>query len=216
MNRMTSTEDLISSLSHGATPIRRLASPLFRAAGVIAVATMLIAAFVAVRGFRADLSSRLGDVSFLLSIGAAWLTGAAATLGAFEISLPDRPRLWALLPGPSLVLWLWGVGYGCLAHWVAIPFGAPVAQASMRCLETLIGTSVPLGLILFLSLRRSHPLRSSETAWLGALAVAAFADTAHLLIHVVEATELVLLMNFVVVAALTALGGMGGVRLLRR
>ena len=47
---------------------------------------------------------------------------------------------------------------------------------------------------------------------LGALAVAAFADTAHLLIHVVEASALVLVINLVPVTLILLLGGLFGRR----
>jgi hypothetical protein len=212
---MGSTEDLIASLTERLTPARRLPPPALRAAALIVLATALVAALAFARGPRADLAQRLGETAFLVAVGAAWLTGASATLAAFELSLPDRPRAWMLLPLPAFVPWVWGVGYGCLAHWVAIPAGAPVAQESVRCLETLTMASVPLALVLWAMLRKARPLRPAGTAWLGALAVAAFADTAHLLIHVVEATVLVLVMNLLVVGIIVAICGLAGGRSLR-
>ena len=83
---------------------------------------------------------------------------------------------------------------------------------SIRCLETLIMASLPLGLVLWMMLRRSRPLRASATAWVGALAVAGFADTAHLLIHVVQASSLVLVINLVPVAIILVIGGILGRR----
>jgi hypothetical protein len=95
---------------------------------------------------------------------------------------------------------------------VAIPAGAPVVPDSIRCLETLIMASLPLGLVLWIMLRRARPLRPAATSWIGALAVAAFADTAHLLIHVVEASALVLVINLVPVTLILLLGGLFGRR----
>lgn len=203
---MATTEDVIASLANGLAPVRRLRPPVLRAALWVLLASALIALLAALRDPRADMNVMLGDPCYLMQLAGAWLTGATATLAAFEISLPDRSRAWMLLPVPSTLLWLSGFTVGCLAHWIAIPLGAPVAHDSVRCLETIIMASMPMALVLWLMLRRARPLRPSGTALLGALAVAAFADTAHLFIHVVEASLLVLLVNLVPVTII--IGGL--------
>ena len=209
---MRSTEDLIASLSTGLSPVRRLKPPLLRALAWILLATVVIALLVLLRGFRADIGPCLQDPAYLIQVAGAWLTGAAATLAAFEVSLPDRKRSWLLLPLPFAGLWLSGFAFGCLGDWIAIPAGAPIMADSIRCLETLIMASLPLGLVLWMMLRRARPLRASATAWVGALAVAGFADTAHLLIHVVQASSLVLVINLVPVAIILVIGGILGRR----
>ncbi len=209
---MRSTEDLIASLSTGLSPVRPLKPPLLRALGLVLLATAVIALLVLLRGFRADIGPCLKDPAYLIQVAGAWLTGAAATLAAFEVSLPDRKRGWLLLPLPFAGLWLSGFAYGCLGDWIAIPAGAPIMHDSVRCLETLIMASLPLGLVLWMMLRRSRPLRASATAWVGALAVAGFADTAHLLIHVVQASSLVLVINLMPVAIILVIGGIVGRR----
>jgi hypothetical protein len=201
---MTTTEDVIASLASELPPVRRLPPPLLRAALWVLLATALIALLAALRDLRADMDVMARDPAYWVQLAGAWLTGAAATLAAFEVSLPDRPRAWLLLPLPGAVLWLSGFAVGCLGHWIAIPPGAPIAHDSMRCLETIIMASVPMAVVLWLMLRRARPLRPSATALVAALAVAAFADTAHLLIHVVEASLLVLLVNLVPVALIVA------------
>ena len=207
---MRSTDDLIGSLAEQLAPVRRLGPPLLRTLGWIALATALVALLVLLRGSRPDLVIRFRDPAFLVQLGGAWLTGATATLAAFEISLPDRGRAWLLLPGPSIALWLYGFAYGCLAHWVAIPAGAPIVADSVQCLETIAMASAPLALVLWLMLRRARPLRPIGTAWLGSLAVAAFADTAHLLIHVIEASLLVLVVNLAPAMLIVGLGWLVG------
>lgn len=209
---MASTEELIAQLSGGLSPVVRLARPGQRALGLIALATALIAVLVLLRGFRADLDQRLAEPSFFLQLAGAWLTGAAATLAAFEVSLPDRPRVWLLLPLPPLILWLSGFGWTCLVHWIEIPSGAPIAADSLRCLETIILASLPLAFVLWRMLARAKPLAPAPVAWAAALAVAAFADSAHLLIHVVQASALVLVINLLPAAAIIALGGLFGRR----
>lgn len=212
---MASTDDLITALSGELTPVKRLRPPYVRALGWILLAALVILLLAMMRGLRADMATELQDPSYYVQVGAAWLTGATATLAAFEISLPDRARAWMLLPLPSVALWLYGFGYGCLAHWIAIPSGAPVMHDSVRCLETIIMASVPLALVMWLMLRRTKPLRPGGTAWLGALAVAGFADTAHLLLHVVEASALVLVINLVPISLIILAGGLFGRQSLR-
>jgi hypothetical protein len=209
---MASTEELIGKLTGGLTPVARLARPGLRALGPIALATALIVLLVLLRGFRADLGLRLAEPSYLLQLSGAWLTGAAATLAAFETSLADRSRTWLLLPLPPLVLWLSGFGWTCLVHWIEIPSGAPIASDSMRCLETILLASIPLAFVLWRMLARSRPLAPAPVAWAGALAIAAFADSAHLLIHVVQASALVLVINLIPAAVIIALGGVFGRR----
>src|SRR6266849_1970511 len=155
---MISTDELIDSLAGQLAPVRRLRPPLVRALGWIALGTLLVGALAVLRGLRPGLAGQLHDPAFLVKLGGAWLTAVTATFAAFEISLPDRRRTWLLLPLPSAALWLYGFAYGCLAHWVAIPAGAPIMQDSVRCLETILMTSVPLGLVYWLVLRRSKPL----------------------------------------------------------
>jgi hypothetical protein len=209
---MASTEELIATLAGRLRPVRRLRPPLWRALGWILFATAVIAILVLIRGPRADMANALGDPAYWVQLAGAWLTGAAATLAAFNVSLPDRSRLWLLLPAPVLLLWLTGFAYGCLGDWIAIPAGAPVMAESLHCLETIVMASLPLSLMLWLMLRRQRPVQSSSAPWIGGLAIAGFADTAHLLIHVVQASLLVLLVNLIPVALIVLLSGVAGRR----
>jgi hypothetical protein len=207
---MGKTDDLIESLSSGAAPVKRLAPPPLRALGLILLATAVILILTWIRGLRADFADQSQLVSYWIQLLGAWLTGITATLATFEISLPDRSRLWTLLPIPTLALWLSGFAVGCLAHWIVIPAEAPVMEESERCLTTIIAATVPLSVVLWVMLRRVRPLRPNGTAWIAALAVAGFADTAHLLLHTVQASSLVLIINLIPCTIIVLLGGLGG------
>ncbi|HVO03662.1 MAG TPA: NrsF family protein [Candidatus Cybelea sp.] len=209
---MSATENLIAKLSEGLPPVRRLRKPWLRAALWIGFATLLIAVLVLLRGFRADIDECLRNPFYLIPLAGSWLTGATAALAAFEVSLADRSRLWALLPLPAVALWITGFAAGCLADWIAVPAGAPIVQDSVRCLTTILLASAGMIAVLLPMLRRAKTLRPNETAWLGILAVAGFADTAHLLIHVVEASLLVLAINLVPATVIVLLGGLAGRR----
>ena len=95
---MTSTDALIDRLVTAAPPVRRLRSPLVRAAGYLAVATAIIAALIAWQGIRADLLLRLTQPAVFLSLGGAIATGVLAAWSAAALSVPGRSRLWLLLP----------------------------------------------------------------------------------------------------------------------
>jgi len=212
---MADTDSLINALAGGVAPVRRLRPPMVRALAWIVLGIAVIVALTLWRGWRADIDLQVRDPAFWVQVLGAALTGMCATLAVFEISLPDRSRLWAALPVPALALWATGFAYGCLGHWIAIPAGAPIVLESTRCLTTIILATIPLGLALWLMLRRTRTLRPADSAWLGALAVAGFADTAHLLLHVVQASLLVLAINVIPVTLIVVAGGLGGGRRLK-
>lgn len=207
---MPTTEQIIATLCDQLSPVRPLRPPLWRAFGWILFAAAVIAFLVVLREPRTDLRAQLRDPTYLMQLAGAWLTGAAATLAVFNVSLPDRARAWQMLPLPFVALWLSGFAYGCLRNWIAFAWGAPVLAASLRCLETIVMATTSLSIVLWFMLRRTKPLRPAATGWIGALAVAGFVDTAHLLIHVVEASLLVLLINLVPATLIVLLGGLVG------
>lgn len=209
---MPTTDQVITRLSNELVSVRRLSPPLWRALGWIGFATTLIAFLVLVREPRADLPTQLRNPAYLGQLAGAWLTGVAATLAVFNVSLPDRARVWLMLPVPFVILWLSGFAYGCLRNWVAVAWGAPVVAASLRCLETIIMATAPLSLALWVMLSHAKPLRPGSVGWVGALAVAGFVDTAHLLIHVVEASLLIILINLVPPMLIILFGGFLGHR----
>lgn len=192
---MGSTEELIEALAGGLAPVRRLRPPAMRAAAGIALGTLVVAALVLLRGTRHDLADRLREPAWWVQVASAWLAGATATLACFEAALADRSRLWLLLPLPALALWFAGFGWGCLGDWVAIPAGADIDGQTESCLVTLVGASLPLGLAIWVALRRTRPLHGAQAAWLAGIAVAGYADTAHLLVNTVDPSALVLTIN---------------------
>src|SRR4051812_14603418 len=113
MDAMDQIDALISELSENLTPVKRLRPPLLRGGlwllGVAAVAAVLIFGFARLDVF----TRRAADPKLALEIAGTLLTGILAVLAAFELSLPDRSRAWALLPLPALALWLGSSGYSC-------------------------------------------------------------------------------------------------------
>lgn len=203
---MITTPDLIESLVAGAKPVRRLRPPAARAALWLLFAAAIVSLLAVSHGLRPDLGARLGQPLFATGLAASLLTGVLAAVAAFIVSLPDRSRLWLLLPAPALALWVSTISYECLTEWVSIrPDGVALGEAA-DCFATLVLTSVPLWLAMLLMLRHVALLRSAAAAVAASLAVAAIASTALALFHDLDASVMILMWNLGTAALLVGLG----------
>ena len=212
---MIKTPDLIASLAANATPVRRLRPPMMRAACWLLLAAVVLALLAVNQGIRPDLVQRLQEPAFAAGMAASLLTGVLAAIAAFLVSLPDRSRLWLLLPVPALIAWLSNVGYQCLTQWVAIgPDGMSFGEAA-RCFATLVLTSLPLSLTMLVMLRYAAPLRPTAVTLVGSLAVAAVTATALSLFHVIDASVMILMWNLGTAILFVGLSGAFGRRMFR-
>lgn len=207
---MTTTPHLIDLLAANLSPVRRLRPPLMRAACWLMLGALILALLAVAQGLRPDLAARFHEPGFVVSIVSALLTGVFAAIAAFMLSLPDRSRLWALLPAPSLVLWLSTVGYQCLTNWVSFQPGGMQLGETARCFATLVLTSLPLSLALLLMLRYAAPLRPTAAILTGSLAVAAITATALSLFHDLDASVMILMWNLGTAGLFVGLGGAFG------
>jgi hypothetical protein len=194
------TERLIERLAAEAAPVHRLPAPARRATvwllAVAAVAGGAIAAFSDLDVF----ARRAQDPQLVLDMFAALVTGIAAVLAAFELSLPDRAPAWTLLPLPPLAVWIATSGYGCYRHWIAFgPDGWALGE-SANCFRFILSVSVPLGISLMLLLRRAHPLAPVRVAAVGGLGVAAIAACLLQFFHPFDVTLLDLSVHAVAIA----------------
>jgi len=200
------TPDLIESLVAGAKPVRRLRPPVARAALWLLFALAIVSLLAVSHGLRPDLGARLGQPLFVTGLAASLVTGVLAAFAAFIVSLPDRSRIWLLLPAPALALWVSTISYECLTEWVSIrPDGVSLGEAA-DCFATLVLTSVPLWLAVLLMLRHVALLRSAAAAVAASLAVAATTSTALALFHDMDASVMVLMWNLGTAALLVGLG----------
>ena len=181
--RAASVESLIDGLAEGLRPVRRLRAPWLRAFGwivAVACAAAVLAAFSDLREmaerFRAAPDLWIAALGSTLTA----ILGAAAT---FELSLPDRPRTWALLPVPGLALWIAATGMGCLRSWI-VPGGEVANLDDARtCFAFILLVSLPLSGLTLVMIRRACPLRPNLAAATGGIAVAAAAATLLLFFH---------------------------------
>jgi hypothetical protein len=210
---VVTTPELIERLSASATPVRRLQAPLLRAGLWLLLAGLMLIMLAALHGIRPNLVVRLNDPIFAAALGGSLLTGILAAIAAFYLSLPDRSRLWLLLPVPALALWVATIGYGCLTDWVSIAPDGLRLGSSLECFATLLIASVPLSLLLLVMLRHAARLHPTMVGMMGGLATAGIAATALSLFHELDATVMVLVWNLGAAALIAALGGIFGRRL---
>ncbi len=210
---MISTPDLINALAANATPVRRLRPPLTRAACWLLLAALILVLVAIGHGIRPDLAQRLQQPPFVTGMLASLLTGILAAIASFLVSLPDRSRLWLLLPAPALVVWISIIGYGCLTNWVSVgPEGVHLGETA-RCFATLVLTGLPLSLAMLVMLRYAAPLRPTAVTLAGSLAVAAVTATALSLFHDLDASVMILTWNLGTAALIVGLGGVLGRRM---
>ncbi len=210
------TADLIQSLAANVTPVKRLRPPLVRAGLWLLLAAVILGLLTVSHGLRPQFAERMQDPIFVIDMLSSLATGVLATIAAFLLSLPDRSRLWVLLPAPPLIVWLANIGYQCFAGWVSLPPGAVTVAAASSCLATLILTSLPLSLVMFAMLRYAALLRPVCVIIVGSLAVSAMTSVALSMFHPLDATIMVLGWNLGTAVLFTGLAALFGRRISRR
>jgi len=181
-------DHLIHRLAADLKPVRPLRPPAVRALAWLAVVAAMALGLLAFSDMGA-VTRRLSAAPdmWISAVGSAATTVLAA-IAAFELSMPDRSRRWALLPLPTLVLWLAATGAGCLRSWLVPGASAATMGDEKDCLLFIVGFSVPLSVLLFLMLRQAFPLDPGLTAAMAGLAAAAAAATLLLLFHPFDAS----------------------------
>jgi hypothetical protein len=191
---------LIRGLAADLTPVRRLAPPLLRTIfwlAAVAIVTLVLATFADLGAIERRLTA--APDMWLAVMGSA-LTAALATMAAFQLSLPDGKTIWALLPMPSVLLWVSASGLGCLRTWL-VPgtHDASLAEAK-DCFVFILGLSLPLSAVLILMLRRGYSLRPNLMGVMGGLAVAAASATLLNFFHPFDAAATDLTVHAIAVA----------------
>jgi hypothetical protein len=169
------TDDLIAQLSASAAPVKRLAPPMRRACLWLAVVAALAAVPIVLRSNLPVVAEGAATPRMATELFATLATGAAGVIAAFHLSIPGRSRAWALLPAPFALLWLAMSGWGCVEFWPEQNRRGWELGQSHNCFFFLLAVGLPLGGLLFLSLRRASPLQPKLVAWVAALGAAALA-----------------------------------------
>jgi hypothetical protein len=208
-----SHDELIRGLAAELQPVRRLPPPLFRALAWLAVLVALAIALAAFANLDAVWQRISAAPDLWLAVVGSTLTAVLAAIAAFELSLPDAPRAWALLPLPAALLWVGASGFGCLRVWIAPQSHVAVMSEARDCLMFIVFLSVPLSALLLLMLRRAYPLYPGLTATIGGLSVAAAAATLLNFFHPYDAAATDLVVHAVAVALVVVANRLFGGRI---
>ena len=200
---MMPTDRLVAALVADAKPVRRLRPPVWRASGWVGIAIVVMLVLVWWHGPRADLQDRLRDSVFVLGLAAA-ATGILAAVAALAASLPDRPRVWLLLPVPAGLVWIATVSLGCLSDWVAMGPNSVTLDGVLNCVGVLLFSGIPLSVALFWMLRATARLLPVAVFPVAGLAVAGLSAAVLNIVHAFDASALVLFWNFGAAAVLLA------------
>jgi hypothetical protein len=210
-----SNDRLISVLAANLRPIRPLPAPALRTLFWL----ILVAAIAAALATFADVAAMWHRMT---ATPGMWLAGlgsiatmATAAFAAFEVSLPDRSRAWALLPLPAVALWVGASGLGCLRAYVLPDTHVATLSETRDCLLFIIGLSVPLSVVLIVMLRRAYSLAPPLTAVMAGLASAAAAATLLNFFHPFDAAAIDLAVHAVAVAIVVAAAWALGTRTLQ-
>jgi hypothetical protein len=203
-------DQLIARLAGEAEPVRRLLPPLIRAALWLAAVAVVSAGAVAALADLDVIEQRTGGPILDLELVATLATGVLAIVAAFYLSLPDRPLSWALLPLPTLVIWIASSGYSCYRNWIVTGTDGWAWGDSAQCFRFIVLVSIPLGVALLFALRRARPIAPVPVAALGGLGVAALAAFLLQFFHPFDVTILDLTVHVVAVALVVGVSSLVG------
>ncbi len=202
---MTDTNRLIDQLAAQAMPVKRIASPMQRTLLWVALAAAIILVIVASHGARSGWLHSLTVPGEAIEWIASVLTGVMAAYALFQISVPGRSPAWVWLPLPFAMLWLAGIGLGCLRDFSHMGGAAFAFEgASSECAIAIAMTSLPLGLVLLLLVRHAGVVCPGRAALLAALSAAALSSAGVSMFHHGETALMSLLWHIGAVALLSA------------
>jgi hypothetical protein len=210
-----SNDRLISALAANLRPVRRLPPPALRTVFWLILVTA-IAAALSTFADRAAMWHRMTATPDMWLAGLGSIaTTATAAFAAFEVSLPDRSRAWALLPLPAAALWVGASGLGCMRAYVLPGTHIAAIGEARDCLLFIIGLSVPLSAVLIVMLRRAYSLAPPLTAAMAGLASAAAAATLLNFFHPFDSAATDLAVHAIAVAIVVAAAWAFGARILQ-
>jgi hypothetical protein len=210
-----SNDRLISALAANLRPVRRLPPPALRTVFWLILVTAIAAALSTFADIAAMWHRMTATPDMWLAGLGSIATTATAAFAAFEVSLPDRSRAWALLPLPAAALWVGASGLGCMRAYVLPGTHIAAIGEARDCLLFIIGLSVPLSAVLIVMLRRAYSLAPPLTAAMAGLASAAAAATLLNFFHPFDSAATDLAVHAIAVAIVVAAAWAFGARILQ-
>ncbi len=214
MSRMR-TEEFAQALASEMTPVRRLGSPGRRLAYWLFISIPYALLLILAMGARADIGVKVTEVRFMFEVGSAFLTSVLAAAAAFCAECPGRPLLERLAPLPALAVWLGCLGEGCWRSWIAFGADGLRIHPDLECIPGILLAGLVPGMVIFYMIRKGAPVAPVTTSALATLAAASLGAGLLRLLHIQDASIMLLTWQFGSVAILTALGALTGRRLLK-
>ncbi len=193
MRTRMNDEDLIARLTERAKPVRRLAPPWQGALLWLGLAAALMAAAVAISGFRQDLEMRLGLMHEQVNIACALATGILAAFAAFNVARPDGDTRWLYAPLLPALGWVAGMSLGCVRDIWLGGFAGLGLGTSFGCTRFILGFGIPMTLSMLWMVRHGALMRPVEVSAMAGLAAAAIASVGLTLLHHLDAAAMVLI-----------------------
>ncbi|MBS0244973.1 MAG: DUF1109 domain-containing protein [Proteobacteria bacterium] len=198
-----------------ARPVRPLLGPWTRTGLWLLASAVYVAIVVALMGLRGDWPAKLGDGRYLFEQAVSLLTALAAAVAAFASVVPGANRKIMVLPAALALLWVVGLGQGCLADWLrAGPAGLSI-RSDWLCFPAIAMVGAGPALFIVWLLRRGAPLTPVLSIALAGLAAAGLGNFGLRLFHTEDSAMMVLLWQVGSVAVLTVLLACAGGHILR-
>lgn len=180
---MRDTDKLIEELSRDAKPVKPLASPLARAAVLLAGIIAAMAAFAAFGGHVDETIAHLANPRFALELVGALTAGIGAIVAAVMLSIPGRAQAWAYFPLPGIILWLVGGGLECYRQIGELGYAPTSMFASSDCFLFIMTVGLPTAGATYVFLRRHLTVDAVRVTALATLGAALLAATLLQFIH---------------------------------
>ena len=204
------TDKLIQYLAENLEPVRPLSRPWNRTLTWLALSVPYVALVALVVAPRADLAERLSETRFLVEQVAALATGILAAAAALATVIPGYSRKVILLPALPLAAWVGSLGQGIIDTWLRVGTDGLSLEPAWICFPTIVLIGCVPAIALVALLRRGAPLVPCTTIALGGLAAAGLGNFGLRLLHLQDASLVVLVWQFGSVAILTGLAGCAG------
>jgi hypothetical protein len=149
-NNGSAHERLIHDLVTDLIPVRRLQPPSVRALAWLAVVIATAVGLALIADLPALGHRLIAAPDMWLAVSGSAATAILAAFSAFQLSLPDARRAWALLPLPAALLWIVASGVGCLRAWFVPGTHAADLSEARDCLIFIVALSVPLSALLII------------------------------------------------------------------
>jgi hypothetical protein len=171
------TETLIEELAAEARPVRPLAPPLARAAGLLIGLGLLFVGLIVTFGDPAALAARQAGREMLMAgeTAAMLLTAIIAVCGAFALSVPGGSRAWLPAAATAALAWILTSGANCLDMLARLGPGGWRLGGHGDCLIFIVAAGALVGAPLLWRLSKARPIDPAPVALLGGLGAAALA-----------------------------------------